>query len=87
MAGTDRSPTAVVAERGMGVIRDEAALEALCRSVIAANARQAAAYRGGKTSLLGYFVGSVMKETRGSASPSLVNTILTRLLAEEPLAD
>ncbi len=82
VAGSDRSPSAVVAERGMGVIKDEAALEALCRSILAANARQAAAYRAGKTSLLGFFVGSVMKETRGSASPALVNEILTRLLAE-----
>lgn len=82
VAGTDRSPAEVVKERGMGVIKDEAALEALCRGILEANARQAAAYRAGKTSLLGFFVGAVMKETRGSASPALVNQILGRLLAE-----
>jgi len=81
VAGTDRRPSDIVQERGMEVIRDEAALEALCRRILDENPRQTASYRAGKTGLLGYFVGAVMKETKGSASPAAVNAILTRLLS------
>ena len=65
----------------MAVIRDEATLLAIARTLIAANPKQAAAYRAGKTALLGFFVGQLMKETRGSASPDVVNAILIRLLS------
>ena len=80
LCGTDASPAQVVREKGMEVLRDEASIEALCLRIIEANPRQAAAYRSGKTTILGFFVGAVMKETKGSASPALVNAILTRLL-------
>jgi len=80
LVGTDASPEQVVKDKGMVVLRDEAALEALCRSILDANLKQVAAYRSGKTGLLGFFVGAVMKETKGSASPDLVNAILARLL-------
>ncbi len=80
MVGTSQTPDEVVAARGMKQLSDAGAIEQVCARVIAANARQAAAYRSGKTALLGYFVGLVMKETRGSASPKLVNETLARLL-------
>jgi aspartyl-tRNA(Asn)/glutamyl-tRNA(Gln) amidotransferase subunit B len=82
IAGTDKSPGDIVRERGMAVIKDEGALLAIARAVVAANPKQAAAYRAGKTALLGFFVGQVMKETRGSASPELVNSLLVRALGE-----
>ncbi len=41
--------------------------------ILATNASQVAAYRGGKEGLLGFFVGQVMKETRGKANPKVVN--------------
>jgi aspartyl-tRNA(Asn)/glutamyl-tRNA(Gln) amidotransferase subunit B len=80
IAGTAQAPGDVVRERGMAVIRDESAIVAIAERLILANARQAAAYRAGKTALLGFFVGQVMKETRGSASPELVNEVLVKLL-------
>jgi len=80
IAGSPRSPGDVVRERGMAVVSDEAVIEALCRRVLEANARQADAYRSGKTGLFGFFVGAVMKETKGSASPAVVNAVLKRLL-------
>jgi aspartyl-tRNA(Asn)/glutamyl-tRNA(Gln) amidotransferase subunit B len=58
-------------------------IEAACKKAIDDNPKQAAALRAGKTSLLGYFVGLVMKETRGSANPKLVNDGLRRLLGIE----
>jgi len=75
-----KRPEAIVAERGMKVVSDEGALRAACEKVIAANAKQAAEYRSGKKGLLGYFVGQVMKETKGSGNPKLVSELVTRLL-------
>jgi len=51
-------------------------LEPVVERVLAANARQVEAYRGGKTGLLGFFVGQVMKETNGGADPRAVNELL-----------
>ena len=59
---------------------NEAAIVAVCAAAVAANAKQADAYRAGKHALLGFFVGVVMKETRGSANPQKVNATLLRLL-------
>jgi aspartyl-tRNA(Asn)/glutamyl-tRNA(Gln) amidotransferase subunit B len=81
VARTDRVPADVVRELGMAQVTDESALKSVCEAVIAAFPKQADAFRGGKTSLFGFFVGQVMKETKGSASPPLVNDILKRLLS------
>jgi aspartyl-tRNA(Asn)/glutamyl-tRNA(Gln) amidotransferase subunit B len=80
MVGTESTPEEIVKQRGMEVITDEASLEALCRRLIDENPKQAATYRSGKTSILGYFVGAAMKETKGAASPAVVNAVLRRLL-------
>jgi aspartyl-tRNA(Asn)/glutamyl-tRNA(Gln) amidotransferase subunit B len=74
------SPRAVVSELGMAQVTDEAAILAVCEGVIAANPKQVDALRKGKTGLFGFFVGQVMKETKGSANPALVNATLKRLL-------
>jgi aspartyl-tRNA(Asn)/glutamyl-tRNA(Gln) amidotransferase subunit B len=66
----------------MVVMSDEARLEEIARAVIEQNPKQAASYRAGKTALLGYFVGQMMKQTGGSADPAIVNTVLKRLLGE-----
>ena len=81
LIGATRSPTEIVRERGMAVLSDLGAIEDVVRTVLAENARQAEAYRSGKTSLLGFFVGQVMKQTGGSADPGGVNAVLKRLLA------
>jgi len=73
------SPSAWVAEHG-GQITDESAIEAEVQKVLDANPGQVEAYRGGKTKLMGFFVGQVMKATRGKANPQAVNTIVRRLL-------
>jgi aspartyl-tRNA(Asn)/glutamyl-tRNA(Gln) amidotransferase subunit B len=87
MVATGRPPRALVEEAGLGVVSDRAALEAACRAVVAGNPAQVAQFRAGKTKVLGFFVGQVMKATRGRAEPGAVNEILTRLLeAPEPPA-
>jgi aspartyl-tRNA(Asn)/glutamyl-tRNA(Gln) amidotransferase subunit B len=82
IAGTDRAPADVVAEQGMTALGDRGAVEAIAREVIAASAKQVAAYKAGKTALLGYLVGQVMRASRGRADPALVNEVLLALLAE-----
>lgn len=64
----------------MRVVSDSGALEAACASIIEKFPEQAASYRAGKKGLLGFFVGQVMKETKGSGNPKLVSEILERLL-------
>ncbi len=78
--GTSASPEALVAELGMAQVSDPGAIEAACAAVIAENPKQAEQYRAGKTAVFGFFVGQVMKATKGSANPQLVNDTLKRLL-------
>ncbi len=78
--GTERSPTEVVESSGTKVLGDAAEIERIAREILAASERQATQYRAGKTNLLGYFVGQMMKATGGRADPQLVNEIFRRLL-------
>jgi aspartyl-tRNA(Asn)/glutamyl-tRNA(Gln) amidotransferase subunit B len=80
MCGSDATPESIVAEAGMQQVSDEAAIEAVCRRVLEAHPKQVAELRAGKSSLMGFFVGKVMKETGGSANPKLTNAVLARLL-------
>ncbi len=80
--GTAISPEVHVREKGMAQVSDTGALEAACRVQIAANPKQAAAYKAGNKKMMGFFVGQVMKDTKGSANPALLNQILDKLLME-----
>src|SRR5688500_15047976 len=80
MSGTDRMPGQIVAERKMAVLSDVAEIERIARGIVDANPKQAEAYRGGKATLLGFFVGQIMKQTGGSASPQVVQSVLADLL-------
>ena len=62
-------------------ITDVAALEKIIGEVIAANPKQLEQYRAGKTTILGFFVGQVMKASKGQAKPELVNELLKKQLA------
>lgn len=73
-------PEEIVEKQGLGVISDEGAIKELCQKVIDANPGQVAAYKGGKQQLFGFFVGQVMKETKGRANPQTVNALLKELL-------
>ncbi len=80
MAASDKSAAAIVAEKDLAQISDAGAIEALVRELLARNPREVAAYRGGKTKLMGFFVGEAMKATRGQANPKAVNEILRKML-------
>ena len=75
-----KSPKTVVEEQGLAQVSDEASIEKWVDEVIAANAKQVSEYRSGKTGLLGYFVGQVMKKSKGQANPGLVNKTLVAKL-------
>ena len=57
-----------------------AALEKIIDEMIAANPKQVEQYRAGKTTMIGFFVGQVMKASKGQAKPELVNELLARKL-------
>jgi aspartyl-tRNA(Asn)/glutamyl-tRNA(Gln) amidotransferase subunit B len=80
LRGTTRSAEDVVRELGMAQVSDASALEPIVKRIVDANPKQAEQLRAGKTGLMGYFVGQVMKETKGSANPQLVNELLKKHL-------
>jgi aspartyl-tRNA(Asn)/glutamyl-tRNA(Gln) amidotransferase subunit B len=59
---------------------DTSALERIIDEILAANPKQLEQYRAGKTTMLGFFVGQVMKASKGQASPQLVNELLAKKL-------
>jgi len=73
-------PEAYVKEKGLAQISDTSALEAAVDAVIAANPAEVEDYRGGKTKLISFFVGQIMRATKGKANPALVNELLAKKL-------
>lgn len=76
----DKDPSAIVEERGMKQVSDTGALEAVIDQVLADNPDKVEAYKGGKTGLLGFFVGQCMKATKGQGNPKLINQMLSARL-------
>jgi aspartyl-tRNA(Asn)/glutamyl-tRNA(Gln) amidotransferase subunit B len=60
--------------------RDTSALEKIADDLIAANPKQVEQYRAGKKTMIGFFVGQVMRASKGQANPQLVNEVLTKKL-------
>ena len=61
---------------GLKQISDTGALEKIIDDVLAANPKQVEQYKGGKTTVIGFLVGQVMKSSRGQANPATVNELL-----------
>ncbi len=80
MAKSGKPPKAIVEEKGLVQVTDTAAIEAVVDTVIARHPKEAEDYRGGKDKVLGFFVGQIMKETKGKANPQIVNQILKERL-------
>lgn len=70
----------IIKRDGLAQISDSAALEKIAAAIVAANPKQAGQYRAGKDKLLGFFVGQMMKETKGQANPAQANEIMKKLL-------
>ena len=80
MMETGEKASAIVEKKGLSQISDTGAIKEIAQKIIDANPSQVEAYRGGKDKLFGFFVGQVMKETKGRANPQSVNQILKELL-------
>ncbi len=76
----DKDPETIVEERGMRQVSDTGAIEAVVDAVIAENPDKVEQYRGGKTGLLGFFVGQCMKQMQGQGNPKVINELLTQKL-------
>ena len=76
MFASGEAPRAIVDREGLRQISDTATLEKTVDDVVAANPKQVEQYKAGKTTVLGFLVGQVMKATRGQANPALVNQLL-----------
>jgi aspartyl-tRNA(Asn)/glutamyl-tRNA(Gln) amidotransferase subunit B len=77
---SDRSPEQIVEEEGLAQVSDAGELGAVAAQILEANPDKVAAYHGGKTGLMGWFVGQMMKETGGQADPKAANEIFGELL-------
>ncbi|MBK8327125.1 MAG: Asp-tRNA(Asn)/Glu-tRNA(Gln) amidotransferase subunit GatB [Moraxellaceae bacterium] len=75
-----KSADDIISEKGLKQETDTGAIEAVINEVIAASPQQLADYRGGKDKLFGYFVGEVMKRSKGKANPAQVNELLKKAL-------
>ncbi len=80
MCAGEGSPDEIIEKQGLKQVSDTSAIEAMIDDVIAANPDQVSEYRGGKDKLFGFFVGQVMKASRGQANPGVVNELLKKKL-------
>ena len=74
------SPKQLVKERGLGMIGDPKVIEEIIDKLILNHPNEVESFRAGKKKLLGFFVGQLMKETKGKADPKLANQILNKKL-------
>lgn len=80
MYKTGKTPDEIISEKGLKQVSDSGLIENVVDKVIKENPKQVDQYRSGKTALLAFFVGQVMKETKGQANPQLVNEIIKKKL-------
>jgi len=73
-------PEALVKAKGLAQISDAGALAAAVDAVLAENPKEVAEFKAGKTKLMGFFVGQIMRRTKGQANPAVVNKLLAEKL-------
>ena len=78
---TGKKPLDIVKEQNLIQVSDHDELLALVKEIIAAHPNQAKEFKGGKTKLMGFFVGQLMQKTKGKANPQVVNDLLSKELA------
>jgi aspartyl-tRNA(Asn)/glutamyl-tRNA(Gln) amidotransferase subunit B len=74
--GTPKMPSQVITEQGFSQVTDDSQIRNFVNAVLSKNADKVAEFNSGKDKLFGFFVGQVMKESKGQANPDLVNKIL-----------
>jgi aspartyl-tRNA(Asn)/glutamyl-tRNA(Gln) amidotransferase subunit B len=83
MFETGRQAAEIIAAEGLAQLTDTGAIEKIARGVVAKSPENVAKYRAGNEGVFKFFVGQVMRETRGQANPQAVNEILKRVLSGE----
>ena len=82
MFDTGKKPAEVIKAGGLAQISDSSAIETIARAIVAKSPDNVAKYKTGNEGVFKFFVGQVMRETKGQANPQIVNEILKRVLAE-----
>ncbi len=77
---SDKTPEAIVEEKGLVQVSDTGAIEKIIDEILAANMGQVEEFRGGKEKVFGFFVGQVMRASKGKANPAVVNELLLKKL-------
>jgi aspartyl-tRNA(Asn)/glutamyl-tRNA(Gln) amidotransferase subunit B len=80
MAASGKTPAEIVKAMGLEQVSDQSALDDMVTQVMDANPEELAAYRGGKTKLFSFFMGQIMKQSRGKADPKVITQILKEKL-------
>jgi len=83
MYGSGDDPEKIVREKGLVQITDRGELEKLVEEVLNSNPKAVEQYRAGKKNTIGFFVGQIMKKTKGKANPKIVNELLIEKLEEK----
>ena len=81
MIENNSDPEVIVKEKNLVQISDSSEIEEIIQKIIDANPAQVDEYRAGKEKVFGFFVGQVMKESKGKANPKIVNEILRKKLS------
>ena len=74
------SPDKIVEEKGLSQVSDEKQIEKLIEKILLSHSKEVSDYKNGKTKLLGFFVGQIMKESKGKVNPRILNKILIKKL-------
>ena len=82
MVETGKSPSQIVEEKGLKQITDEGAIKQLVKKIFERHPKELERLKNGEEKLIGFFVGQVMKETKGKANPQVVNKVIMELIKE-----
>ena len=80
MVASGKAPKVIVEEKGLVQVTDASAIESVVDQVISANPSEVEKFKAGNAKLMGFFVGQVMRETKGKANPQMVNQLLKKKL-------
>ncbi len=75
-----KAPAQIVADEGLAQVRDDSQIRKVCQDLLAKYPDEVASYKAGKVTLIGWFVGQVMREMRGKADPAMAKSVLEELL-------
>ena len=80
MLSSAKTPAQIIEEKGLKQVSDAVELGRIADELLAANPQQVEQYRTGKTKVIGFFVGQMMKQTRGKGNPAVINSLLKEKL-------